>query len=248
MNTTTAQSGVSEGGFTIVPPGKVLNFIDGTTLRQDTPEEYVRQEILKSLVREYGCDKSDISMGFPIQFGNRRVRVDVAVFPPGMKQSEQTQATAWLLVECKSAKIRPSIKKDGMDQLLSYMAAYPNAEVDMWANGKDVASFVFKTDDKGRWLSVEIPDIGTIEAGVPRFEQLRSAASDSLLFTFRRIHSYIKNNQGMQKREALWSLLKLIFCKIQDERGPCVRSLMQRLKNARASPDLCGARPGSAGC
>ena len=36
----------------IVPHGKVLDFIDGT-IRNETPEEYVRQEIEKSLVREY---------------------------------------------------------------------------------------------------------------------------------------------------------------------------------------------------
>ncbi|MGD3546391.1 N-6 DNA methylase, partial [Xanthomonas citri pv. citri] len=80
----------------------------------------------------------------------------------------------------------------------------------------------FETDGKGSRVSVEIPDIphcgDTAEAGTPRFDQLRPAASDSLLFAFRRAHSYIAGNQGMQKPEAFWELLKLIFCKIQDER------------------------------
>lgn len=222
MSTSNVQSGVSEGGFAIIPPGKVLDFIDGTTLRQDTPEEYVRQEILKSLVREYRYNKADIRVEFPIKFGSRRVRVDVAIFPPGLKPSEQTQTTAWLLIECKSAKVRPSMKKDGVDQLLSYMAACPNVEVGMWTNGEDMSSFVFETDSKGRRISAEIPDIpyfgDNVEAGIPRFDQLRPAASDSLLFAFRRAHSYIAGNQGMQKPEAFWELLKLIFCKIQDER------------------------------
>ena len=35
----------------IVPQGKIVDFIDGA-LRNETPEEYVRQEIEKSLVRE----------------------------------------------------------------------------------------------------------------------------------------------------------------------------------------------------
>lgn len=222
MSTSNVQSGLSEDGFAIVPPGRVLDFIDGTTLRQDTPEEYVRQEILKSLVREYRYNKADIRVEFPIKFGSRRVRVDIAIFPPGMNRSEQTQATAWLLIECKSAKVRPSMKKDGVDQLLSYMAACPNVEVGMWTNGEDMSSFVFETDDGGRRISAEIPDIpyfgDNVEVGTPRFDQLRPAASDSLLFAFRRAHSYIAGNQGMQKPEAFWELLKLIFCKIQDER------------------------------
>jgi len=33
----------------IVQQGKVLDFIDGTTQREETPEEYVRQEIAKSI-------------------------------------------------------------------------------------------------------------------------------------------------------------------------------------------------------
>lgn len=210
------------GGVAIVPPGKVLDFIDGVTLRQDTPEEYVRQEILKSLVREYGYDKKDIGVEVPIKFGSRRVRVDIVIFPPGLPAVEQTQANAWLIIECKSSKVRPSMKKDGVEQMLSYMAACPNVEVGMWTNGEDMAAYAFETNDDGHRVSVEIPDIphcgDTVEAGTPRFEQLRPAASDSLLFAFRRAHSYIAGNQGMQKPEAFWELLKLIFCKIQDER------------------------------
>lgn len=218
----TIQQDAAHGGFAIVPPGKVLDFIDGATLRQDDPEEYVRQEILKSLVREYGYAKKDIRVEFPIRFGSRRVRVDIAVFPPGLSASEKTQQTVWLIIECKSAKVRPSMKKDGVDQMISYMAACPNVEVGMWTNGEDMATFAFETDSKGRRSSTEIPDLPhygeTTESGVPRFEQLRPAASDSLLFAFRRAHSYIAGNQGMQKPEAFWELLKLIFCKIQDER------------------------------
>ncbi|MDN5587735.1 MAG: N-6 DNA methylase [Brevibacterium sp.] len=218
----TLQVDAAHGGMAIVPPGKVLDFIDGVTLRQDTPEEYVRQEILKSLVREYGYSKPDIRVEFPIKFGSRRVRVDIVVFPPGLPSNEQTQNSAWLIIECKSAKIRPSMKKDGVDQLLSYMAACSNVKVGMWTNGEDMASFAFEVDADGRRGSVEIPDIphsgDTVETGTPRFDQLRPAASDSLLFAFRRAHSYIAGNQGMQKPEAFWELLKLIFCKIQDER------------------------------
>lgn len=222
MSRPVVQSDAPHGGFAIVPPGKVLDFIDGATLRQDTPEEYVRQEILKSLVREYGYDKRDIRVEFPIKFGSRRVRVDIVVFPPDLRASEQTQSTAWLIIECKSAKVRPSMKKDGVEQMLSYMAACPNVEVGMWTNGEDMASYAFETGTSGQRVSVEIPDIphcgDSAEAGTPRFDQLRPAASDSLLFAFRRAHSYIAGNQGMQKPEAFWELLKLIFCKIQDER------------------------------
>ena len=68
---------ITSGGLTIVPPGKVLDFIDGTTLRQDTPEEYVRQEIAKSLVREYGYPRKDIKVEFTLRLGSRKPRADL---------------------------------------------------------------------------------------------------------------------------------------------------------------------------
>jgi len=52
----------------------------------------------------------------------------------------------------------------------------------------------------------------------PRFNQLKPATSDTLLFGFRRCHNYVAGNQGLQKPQAFWELLKLIFCKIHDER------------------------------
>ncbi|MEL6796935.1 MAG: N-6 DNA methylase, partial [Planctomycetota bacterium] len=52
----------------------------------------------------------------------------------------------------------------------------------------------------------------------PQFDQLKPATSDALLFAFRRCHNYIAANQGLQKPQAFWELLKLIFCKIHDER------------------------------
>ena len=69
----------------------------------------------------------------------------------------------------------------------------------------------------------EVPDIPSNgqsqdQADRPRFDRLKPATSDALLFAFRRCHDYIAGNQGLQKPEAFWELLKLIFCKIHDER------------------------------
>jgi type I restriction enzyme M protein len=55
----------------IVQQGKVLDLIDGITQREETPEEYVRQEIAKSLVREYSYPKRDISVEFTLRVGSQ---------------------------------------------------------------------------------------------------------------------------------------------------------------------------------
>ncbi len=153
-----------------------------------------------------------------------------------------------MLIECKSEKIRPAMKKDGIEQLRSYMAACPNAQVGMWTNGEDMAAYSFEIDPTGNRTTVDIPDIlrfgDSTEVGTPQFDQHRPAASDSLLFAFRRAHSYIAGNQGMQKPEAFWELLKLIFCKIQDERQSETPQFFATPKERQNMTGLirCGAR------
>ena len=126
-------------------------------------------------------------------------------------------------MECKSQKIKPTSHKDGVGQLHSYMAACPNAAYGMWTNG--IERFCYRrVDENGKVRFEEIPDVPSKgksedEAERPRFDQLKAASSDALLFAFRRCHNYIAGNQGLQKPEAFWELLKIIFCKIHDERG-----------------------------
>lgn len=202
----------------VVAPGKVLDFIDGHTQRKETPEEYVRQEIAKSLVREYRYAKVDIEVEFTLRVGSRKPRADLVVFP---EDAEHKQQNAKIIVECKSAKVKSSDKKEGVGQLQSYMAACPNVDYGMWTNG--IERFCFRRiEKKGDVTFEEVPDIpqfGQEEEydDRPRFDQLKPASSDALLFAFRRCHNYIAGNQGLQKPQAFWELLKLIFCKIHDE-------------------------------
>lgn len=101
----------------IVQQGKVLDFIDGLTQRNETPEEYVRQEIAKSLVREYGYPKSAIAVEFCLKLGGRRPRADLVVFTAGKAHSQEQ---AQMIIECKSQKIKSSDRKEGVGQLQSY--------------------------------------------------------------------------------------------------------------------------------
>ena len=73
---TEAQPTSMEPAPIIVQQGKILDYIDALTQREETPEEYVRQEIAKSLVREYGYEKQEISVEFTLRLGSRRPRAD----------------------------------------------------------------------------------------------------------------------------------------------------------------------------
>lgn len=203
----------------IIAQGKILDYIDGQTQRHDTPEEYVRQEIAKSLVREYGYTRADFEVEFTVRVGTRKPRADLVIFPPG---AAHKQENARIIVECKASSVKSADKKEGVGQLQSYMAVCPNVDYGMWTNGLE--RFCYRRLVKDGKVSVEdVPDLPEFgrredEADRPRFDQLKPATSDALLFAFRRCHNYIAGNQGLQKSQAFWELLKLIFCKIHDER------------------------------
>ncbi|WP_210388966.1 N-6 DNA methylase [Olsenella sp. HMSC062G07] len=203
----------------VIQPETILDFIDGVTQRRDTPEERVRQEILKSLVREYGYKKDQISVEFSIKFGSSRKGVDVAIWQPGV---EHKQETIYIICECKDPKTKSKGKKDGVDQMISYAAACANVQYSMWTNGDELLAFRFLVDESGKRVHEAVPDLpyagSDVPDDAPKFDQLRPAASDSLLYSFRRCHNYIAGNQGIKKEEAFLELLKIIFCKIQDER------------------------------
>lgn len=98
----------------IVQQGKVLDYIDGITQRTDTPEEHVRQEIAKSLVREYRYPKSDIAVEFVLHLGTRKPRADLVIFLPG---KPHTQEHARIIVECKAPTVKVNDRDQGVGQL-----------------------------------------------------------------------------------------------------------------------------------
>lgn len=203
-----------------VPEGKVADFLTGHHVK-DTPEEYVRQNLEKALVRQYQYDPRDCEPEFPIKIGSSRRRADVAVFRPG---TAHVQNNIVIIVETKRPGASPSSKTDGIEQLRSYIAACMNAVYGLWTNGDEQYCFAKRPDGHGGYVAEEIiniPAFGQTEADAqrPKKKDLRPATADNLLFAFRRCHNYIAGTEGKQKTEAFWELLKLIFCKIEDERS-----------------------------
>ncbi len=127
MNTTSETQVIS------VPDGSIRDYVDGK-FRKDTPEEYVRQTIEKRLINEHKYKREQIKIEFGLKSGSGRPRADIVVFPKG--SPEMTQDQVWLIVECKKESVEPRNKKDGVEQLKSYMNVCPNCEWGMWTNSK----------------------------------------------------------------------------------------------------------------
>jgi type I restriction enzyme M protein len=214
----------AEGGVEVavesVPEGRIVDFLTGKLVK-DTAEEYVRQNLEKALVKQYKYPSSDCEPEFRIKVGSETKRVDIVVFEPG---AEHKQENVYVLVETKKPGTSPKGKKDGIDQLKSYMAACLNAEYGLWTNSDDRYVFAKRRKQKGKFSFeeiVELPAAGQTEedAQRPKRKDLKPATGHNLLFAFRRCHNYIAGTEGMQKAEAFWELLKLIFAKIEDERA-----------------------------
>ncbi|HYK37038.1 N-6 DNA methylase [Alloacidobacterium sp.] len=204
---------------TTLPDRKICDYID-QKIRSDTPEEYIRQNIERRLVLELGYSRDQIAVEYPIKIGSNRTRVDLAIFPDG---AEHTQDNIFIIIECKKDSIEPSSKKDGVDQLKSYMSACPNAEWGMWTNGRYKA--VFRRLIEGRktiWgepNDVPSKDGDPEDVDRPTRDSLKRAVEDNLLFSFKICHNHIYVTDGLQKQPAFFELLKVIFSKIHDERN-----------------------------
>lgn len=203
-----------------IPDGKIIDFLTGQPV-SDTPEEYVRQNIEKALVRQYRYDPTICLPEFPIKVGSSRKRVDIVAFES--PDVARKQENAHLLIETKRVGTNPAAKTEGVDQLKSYMAACLNAKYGLWTNGEDRIVFAKRFQNKSIEFEtiVDIPIFGQTEAEAqrPKRKDLMPATADNLLFAFRRCHNYVAGTEGMHKQDAFWELLKLIFCKIEDERS-----------------------------
>ena len=221
-----------------VPDGKICDYIDGT-FRRDTPEEYVRQTIEKRLVNEHKYKSEQIKIEFGLKLGSRRPRADIVVF--SKDSPELTQDHVWLIVECKSEKIEPKNRKDGVEQLKSYMSACPNCEWGMWTNGK-YREVLRKVKIEGRYEFQEYNDIPPADGSLedvdrPKRSKLKKAYEDNLLMVFKTCHDHIYVTDGMQKQPAFFELLQLIFCKTLDEQNLGNSLEFYTTSKERSNPD-----------
>ena len=193
----------------LIPPGKIRCCITDH-LRNDTPEENVRQRWARSLMEEYGYPKADIGIEVTIAMGRARKQADLVVYRHG---AERIQENITLILEAKRDDVLPSDKDKGIDQLKSYMAACVACRYGLWV-GKERIGFE-KTETAGFEQIPDVPRFGSDTVQLPTHDDL--TPTHELNSVFRRCHNYIYANAGLQKAEAFHEFLKLIFCKTYDE-------------------------------
>ena len=230
---------MAETKVIVIPEGKICDYIDGK-FRNDTPEEYVRQTIEKRLVNEHKYIPSQIKIEFTLQVGSNKPRADIIIWDKGAP--ELTQETAKIIIECKKETVDARNAKDGIAQLKSYMYVCPNCEWGMWTNS--IQKYVYRkiTDAAGKTSFMEYNDIPSADGNIdevnrPSRTNLKNAYDDNLLFVFKTCHNHIYVNDGLQKQPAFFELLKVIFCKIEDERNIPNALEFYTTSEERSNPD-----------
>ncbi len=223
----------------VIPEGKIFDYID-SKFRNDTPEEYVRQNIEKRLVNEHKYPKGRIAIEFTVRVGSRKPRADIVIF--SADAPERSQGSIHIIIECKKESVEPTARKDGVGQLQSYIAACPNCEWGMWTNGKHKEVFRKIVNEQGEIEFAEFNDIPSADGRLedidrPKRNTLKSAVEDNLLFVFKTCHNHIYVTDGMQKQPAFFELLKVIFCKIEDERNLGKPLEFYSASGERSNPD-----------
>ena len=223
----------------VIPDGKVCDYIDGK-FRNDTPEEYVRQTIEKRLVNEHKYSSKQIKVEYTLQLGSRKPRADIVIFKADC--SDMVQENIKIIIECKKETVDAKNAKDGVEQLKSYMSACSNCEWGMWTNGKQKEVFHKYVDDHGKVSFMDYNDIPSADGNLesvnrPTRKSLQNASGDNLLFAFKICHNHIYVNDGLQKQPAFFELLKVIFCKIEDERNIPNALEFYTTSEERSNPD-----------
>lgn len=190
--------------------GKLVDFINNK-LRDDTPEERVRQNYVRILHEKYSYPKEMMETQFPIQRGSKGKKAefaDIAIF----YSSSKKQSNIFMIVETKS----PSIKQFDY-QLASYVTA-TTAQWSVWTNG--TITYYFKTNigTKNVTAFSEIWDIPhyTQRLGAPK--KIDLIEPTNLVKTFQTLHDWIWANSNIKKPDRITAnLINILFCKIYDE-------------------------------
>ena len=210
-----------QGDIVPLKEGYILDRATNKPVDIRKPEEPVRQEYEKILNEDYGYDYAQMDIEVFVQRGSKKRprnesdRCDIVIYKTTDKLKRDQNRDILGIVETK----RPN-KDEGVRQLQSYVSA-TSALWGVWTNGKDI-EYVYH-DSSGE---VKEEFIYQIPKNGERFEDIGNISKKDLRPTknltviFRRmLNTLHANTESLTRRERLgYEMIKLIFCKIWDER------------------------------
>ncbi len=193
----------------IVDEGKIKCLITGK-YRKETPEEYVRQEFCRILLNVYKYPKKNIDLEYPIKIGRETKRVDIVVFNNTLK----SQDNIYIVIETKKKE-----ETDGLDQLYSYLSS-TTANFGVWTNGLKILYFLKEASIPNKYI--ELPDIPKFKESldaIGKYKKDDLEPCTDLKGIFDKCNNYFYSNQGLTVDKRFSEIIKIIFCKIEDEKN-----------------------------
>lgn len=193
----------------IVDEGKIKCIITGK-LRKETPEEYVRQEFCRMLLDVYHYPKQHIDLEFQVNIGRETKKADIVIFNSEIK----SQDNVYIVVETKKKH-----EVEGREQLSSYVNA-TTANFGVWTNGSQVVYVMKETRRPNRLVDLpDIPKYGESVDAIGRYKKSDLVPATDLKGIFTRCNNYFYSNQGLTQDKRFTEILKILFCKIEDEKN-----------------------------
>jgi type I restriction enzyme M protein len=202
---------ISLNGKTVFVEKKpeIVDYLTGNRLIA-TPEERVRQIMVRRLVEEYGYSPKQVQSipEFYITKGSKKIGpADIVVF----HNEKKNQDNVYIIVETKREE-----RKDGIDQLKSYLSP-TTAEFGIWFNGKEIV-YIQSLKKKPFFQEItDIPKKGETLDDIGRYLKKNLVPASELKTIFETCHNYIYANEGLLKEKVFNEVLKLIFIKMVDE-------------------------------
>ncbi len=201
--------------------GYILDLATKTPVDFRRPEEKVRQEYEKVLNEDYDYSYEQMDIEVPIQRGeqhslkNKNERADIVIFKSKDSNRRSQNEDILGIIETK----RPT-KKEGVKQLMSYMSA-TSCYWGVWTNGSEIEYLYrnIKTGEIKQDFVYQIPKNGENFEDIGRITKDKLKPASNLKLIFRRLLNTLYSNTNISRREKLGNeMIRLIFCKIWDER------------------------------
>jgi type I restriction enzyme M protein len=191
------------------PTGPIIDFLDPSIMRPNTPEEAVRQSYARKLNSEYGYSKDVMAFGAPIAIGSEMRYADIVIYDsPGAAQRKD-QAAIRIVVETKAPDV-----KTGHAQLKSYILA-SSAEGGVWINETDAPRY-WRRENRHltEWPNIPHAEEDWDSIGKHKKGQLRRPYD--LVETFKRCHNALYK-VGIDSEDLAMDMVRMILAKYRDE-------------------------------
>lgn len=196
--------------ITLDAQGKIIDYLDNSIRRSNTPEERIRQKMVQIIHCEFVYPKTHIGLERTINIGRETKRADIIIYNSSQGCANNDQGDIFFIAEVKA----PSITNpDG--QLNSYMSA-TSAQGGFWTNG-DSIQFYRKDISTGTIISwLGIPKYQQAWDSIGKYKKSDLIVPVDLKLAFRRCHNAIYRS-GIDSEDIALDMVRIILSKYEDE-------------------------------